>query len=188
MMTRTTKAALCATALIGALTVSASAQNTADDWKWVVDFSARHDGWDTACDQHKESKDRRCYVRYVDVYAPRPQFGAAFAFVQWGEDGQPFIEFSFERGVRFTGNRFTVTEGGNAVWTYDTAQCAGTRCLLEGAAADALFDELTPGRQLEFRLVDGYGRAWTRQWPVDEFAPALADFREQSAERGLPAN
>ena len=187
-MTHALKTAFCAAALAGTLAAPAGAQNTADDWKWVVDFSSRHDGWDTSCDQHKERKERRCYVRYVDVYAPRPQFGAAFAFVQWGEDGESVIEFSFERGTRFRDGGFAVIEGDGNVWALDTAQCAANRCELTGDEADALFAALTPGRDLTLRFADRYGRIWERQWPAGGFAAALADFRAQSMARGLPGS
>ena len=182
------KTALSAAALTGMLAVSAGAQNTDDDWKWVVDFSSRYDGWDTACDRHKEREEQRCYVRYVDVYAPRPQFGAAFAFVQWGEDRRPSVDFSFERGTRFRDGGFAVTEGDGNVWALDTARCAANRCELTGDEADALFAALTPGRDLTLRFADRYGRIWERQWPAGGFAAALADFRAQSVARGLPGS
>lgn len=180
---------LAATAVLsGALAATAGAQNSTDDWKWVVDFSSRHNGWDTACDHHMERAEKRCYIRYVDVYAPRPRFGAAFVFVQWDQTGRPYAEFAFEPGTRFAEDGFAISDGESAVWRYDTDRCDRTLCRMEGDAAAELFGLFEGDRQLELRFSDRHGRDWERVWPTEGFTAAMADFHAQSEVRGLPGN
>lgn len=187
-MRRTIKGLASAAVFYGALTAIAGAQNSTDDWKWVVDFSSRHNGWDTACDHHMDRAEKRCYIRYVDVYAPRPRFGAAFVFVQWDEAGRPYAEFAFEPGTRFTENGFALSDDGSTVWRYDTGRCDGTLCRIEGDAAAELFGLFEGDRQLELRFSDRHGRDWERIWSTAGFAAALDDFHTQSQARGLPGN
>ena len=66
---------------------------------WVADHFTSFGGWDSVCDHRSTDgvKEQRCYLRYVDVFSPRPKFAAQFIFVTPG----PEIQIGLERGTRF---------------------------------------------------------------------------------------
>jgi invasion protein IalB len=166
----------------------AHAQNTADDWKWVVDHFKVFGLWESACD-HRDignGEERRCYVRVVDVYAPRPDFGAAFVFIsRTAVEGLRF-EFTFERGTEFEPGGFAIMQNGVPAFDYAPARCeAGTRCLITGEEAKSFAASLTPDASLRLAFTDKSGRHWERMWSGHGFAEALDDLGRQSARRGL---
>lgn len=156
---------------------------------WVVDHFKPHGPWETICDRRMRdgALRRRCYIRYIDGYAPEPKFGASFAFVT-NETGQGLrLQFGFEPGTRFVKDGFVLARGGKTVWRHDTTLCAGGNdCVLTGSAATALVAALRQGGTLRFGFTDRHGRKWKRDWEAAHFAAAYADYRAASAARDLP--
>lgn len=188
MKTNLTGLALLALVSSVSLASPAMAQNTTDDWKWVVDHYKTLGIWDSACDHRDIGKgyEQRCYVRVVDVYAPRPDFGAAFVFLtKTAQDGLRF-EFSFERGTQFEAGGFAVMQGDEAVFDYAPARCeGGTRCVISGDEAGRFAKALAPDATIRLAFTDGLGRAWSRDWSASDFSAALADLTTESERRGL---
>ncbi len=174
--------------LVLPLASPAMAQNTVNDWKWVVDHYKTLGIWDSACDHRDigEGIEQRCYVRIVDVYAPRPDFGAAFVFVtRSAQDGLRF-EFSFERGTQFEAGGFAIIEDGESTFDYAPGRCeGGTRCLISGQEAERFASALGEDAVIRLAFTDSMGRDWQRDWSGKGFAAALADLRAESEKRGL---
>ncbi|MEM7427897.1 MAG: hypothetical protein AAF441_17530 [Pseudomonadota bacterium] len=160
--------------------------DTAGDWR-PTHFE-RFDGWDSICDERGEDADlqMRCYVRYVDVFSPRPKFGAVFSFITpEGRDGYK-IEFGIEQGVRYRADGFQIERGEEVVWTLP-ADCRRARpCLLEKKAATEFIDTVRAGGgNLIHRFTGRYGKAHDLAWPLAPLMLALDDFERAAAQRGL---
>ena len=174
-----------ALALLTLLAAPASARQLIEDWK--VDHFKPYGLWESICDHRERDGDtvRRCYVRYVDGYAPHPKFGASFAFVT-PDDGGLRFEFGFEPGTTFAPNGFALERTDGSIWSHDTSQCeGGNNCAFTGAEADMLATQLSDGADLVFTFTDRHGRDWRREWSGAQFSAALSDFKAAAAERGL---
>lgn len=172
----------CVLMASGAAAQDRSGADTAGEW--VVTHQTRIGGWDSMCDERTtgDTLEQRCYVRYVDVYAPRPNFGALFLFVT--ADG---VEFGMERGIRFgvTGPR--ITRGGKDVWQENRFGCRrGWTCKLGPADAQAFLDIAADSDALAFTFTDRDDRPQDLNWDLSEFAEVLSDWRAQSQARDLP--
>lgn len=169
------------------LIAPAQAQNTTRDWQWIVDHQSNFGEWVSACDHRKEDEDeRRCYIRYVDVYARQPQFGATFMFLMAPEPGEIEFELSFERGTDFDGKPLALVNGDVTAWTHDPREChRGTRCTFTGADAEALANTLSEGGEFQFDFTDNHDRSWELRWDATNFADAYADFNRERAARNL---
>lgn len=181
--------ALLAAAFLACLCLPAAAQqeNTVEDWSWTVDHYEQKGMWISACDHRDDNgkKLERCYLSVVDVYSPRPLFGAAFVFLTPPTPETLKFEFRFERGVGFEDGGFAIRRDGQAVWTYDTERCPDLKCLFEGEEAAALAATLSQPGELRLAFTDKFFRSFERIWPNEGFAEMLADFRAAKAERGL---
>ena len=115
----------------------------------LVDYHAIYGLWDVACDTAMHGTDRGCYIQYVEVYRPRPEFAAAMVEVVMhpGADGQPdpHIRFDIEPELSFrhTYIHTVLPEGPRAV---ALTHCAGNTCRVTGDAARALLREWRRGR------------------------------------------
>ncbi len=184
-------------ALVGALAFpgQALAQDRAGNdtpGEWKVTHFEPYGLWETICDERKtgENLEQRCYVRYVEVFSPRPNFGAAFAFVQPDTDnGGVKHEYSFEQGTTFSPDGFRIEVDGKPTWSFDTGACiGGTRCVLLGPqAADVAAVIGQPAESITFALdfTDKIGRAWNLRWESGKLADAIADMLEQAKSRDL---
>jgi hypothetical protein len=186
-------AALAATSF-AAMSFAATAQgrdgsDTPGAWK-VTHFQP-FGLWDSMCDDRAtgDELEERCYVRYVDVYSPKPQFGAAFAFiVPDARDGAVNFDFGFERGTRFTKDGFRIDDAGSPAWVLDAPPCdGGGSCAFEGAKAVELEKVLdaaaTPA--FVFQFVDRYGRDMTLTWQSEGLTDAIDDMRAQARNRSI---
>ena len=174
---------------VGLATGSAMAQNTTDDWKWVVDHYKNFGIWTSACDHRDlgEGQEQRCYVRVVDVYSPRPNFGAAFVFANRTKEDGVVFEFSFERGTVFAQEGFTVKRGHKVLFTYDAFnRCeGGTTCVLSGPDRMRLVDALNEGGTLRLAFSDRRGMDWVLNWSGEGLSDALKDHLTESDARNL---
>lgn len=188
---RTTLNLFAALMMIANLAVTTAwAQNTPDDWKWVVDHFKTFGIWEVACDHRELDKSRgeekRCYLRVVDVYAPRPDFGAAFLFVTRTSGEGLRFDFGFEKGTEFEAGGFAVIQDNTNTFGFEPARCeAGARCLIQGNEAERFAVSLSDDAHLRLAFLDRLGRDWERTWTGQGFAEALADLTRESEKRGL---
>ncbi|MEZ5778396.1 MAG: hypothetical protein R3E44_08545 [Paracoccaceae bacterium] len=159
--------------------------NTPGDW--VVTHQKHFGLWDAVCDERPEDGEmtQRCYIRYVDVFSPRPDFAAHFLFVTPEADGVR-IEYGSERGTRFVPGGNWIERGGSKVWLADRIDClTGGECVLEADAAADLYDELRAGGAWRFIFADRHGQVQDLTWDLTPFAAAAEDFEAEAAARGL---
>lgn len=158
--------------------------DTASDW--IAQHFTSFGLWDSVCDERVENTvlKQRCYLRYVEVYSPRPNFLATFAFI-FTEDGQSVIEMGFEKRTRYNKDGFRVEKDGKTIWALDDACLTTSSCRLTGARAQSLLSELSRGDMLiqDFRDRTQQDRVLT--WDLSQFAEALADYRMAAADRAL---
>lgn len=155
------------------------AQDTAGAWKPT--HTARFGGWDSTCDALGDTQ--RCYLRFVDVYAGRPQFGVLFAFIEATARGET-AAFGIEFDTPLTADALIVRKADAVIWQ-NTSCTDGIDCRFEGADAAALVAALAEGDTFEARFLDSYNRPQDRQWDLADFATALNDLRAAARIRGL---
>ena len=151
---------------------------------WVVTHHAIYDIWNVLCDERDEAGTpvQRCYLRYVDVFSPRPKFAAQFLFITPG----PKIDFGMEPGTLFLPGDFRIERQGTAVWQTNWPGClTGLTCKFEGDDAKTLVTEMLAGDGFRFTFRDRHGQAQDLTWALSEFPRAWADFEAQSHTRGL---
>ncbi len=155
--------------------------------EWIVDHYRPFGLWDSICD-HRTTGDvmgQRCYLRYVEVFSPRPTFAAQFVFVTPG----PEIEIGLERGTRFAPGGMRIEAGSATIWTTDRRGCMaprlGSSCVFTGEDAADLLAALTRGAAFLFDFTDRHAQPQSLRWDLTRFAYALADFEREAAARGL---
>ncbi|WP_371228271.1 hypothetical protein [Roseovarius sp. 2305UL8-3] len=145
--------------------------------------------WDVACDTAMDGTDHRCYIQYVDVYRPRPDFAAAMVEVVMheGVDGQadPHIRFDVEPGFTFRDTSIAVITP-SGPWPVDIAHCAGSTCRISGDPARALLDSWAKGKVINLEIEEGRAQPAKLSWPLDDITTMLDDFATQRAARNLP--
>ncbi|MEM6711096.1 MAG: hypothetical protein AAF590_02315 [Pseudomonadota bacterium] len=149
---------------------------------WSPTFTARHGLWDVTCDARGqgEAREERCYVRYIDVYSPRPNFGVVFLFLEI-EGGAPKISLGREFETDLEATTLRVLPG----WERPEGVCLSGPCEVLGPDALAMAEALAAGGMLEIGFTDMIDRNQLRQWPSDGFAQALEDVTREAVARGL---
>jgi len=151
--------------------------------EWIVTHQKAFGLWDSFCDERTTGDllEERCYVRYVDVFSKRPNFGAMFFFLTPGE-----IEFGLERGMEFEPDGFRVERDGEVVWQETRRPClAGRECKLTAQDAADFEALLEKGGEMQFTFTDPDGNPRDLTWNIDRMDETLADFRAQAVARGL---
>ncbi len=141
----------------------------------------------SSCDERMEGDalKQRCYLRYVDVFSPQPNFAAQFFFVVNTDDG-PEVDFGLEPGTLFSPNGFRIEDMGGDIWKTRRIGClTGLSCTFSGEDAAILLQAMQDGTAFRFTFRDRHGKAQDLTWPLLGFAEAMADFKAQSAKRGL---
>lgn len=185
-----TTRALIAAALMLAPAVPAASQDRAGNdtaGDWVVTHYAPFGLWDSICDERPEANGihQRCYIRYVEVFSPRPKLAAHFAFVT-PDKGGVRIEYGSEAGTRFVRDGNRVERDGQPVWTAKRAGClSGGRCVFEGAEAQKFYGQLQDADTWRFDFADRHGVLQSLEWDMTRFSEAAADFEREVAARGL---
>lgn len=152
--------------------------------EWIVTHHKPFGLWDSMCDKRitGETLEQRCYLRYVDVFSPRPNFGALFAFIT----PDNAIEIGIEAGTVFKPDGLTIRSQTDILWTMPHRPCLfGGACKFSGPEAGQILQDLASGSALHFDFIDRHGTQQSRQWDLTRFAAALADLRQQSDARGL---
>ena len=157
-------------------------RDTASDW--VVDHYKPFGLWDTICDHRitDGAREERCYIRYVEVFSPRPNFAAQFIFVTPG----PEIEIGLERGTLFPKGGMRIEDMGGVLWKSDHILCrTGLSCTFRGEDAKVLLNAMSDGTVFAFDFRDRHGAAQSLRWDLTRFAEAVEDFERQVATRKL---
>lgn len=156
--------------------------DTAADW--VVDHYKPFGLWDSACDHRMTDgvKEERCYLRYVEVFSPRPKFAAQFVFVTPG----PEIEIGLERGTRFPKGGIRIEDMGGTLWQTNHILCrTGLSCNFDGDDAQIILNAMADGTVFAFDFTDRHGVPRELRWDLTAFSEAMADFTRESAARNL---
>ena len=151
---------------------------------WIVDHYKPFGLWDSICDHRQTGgmTEQRCYIRYVEVFSPRPKFAAQFLFVTPG----PAVEIGLERGTRFAENGIRIEDASGTLWQTNLAACRlALDCTFEGADAETLLSAMAKGTTFAFDFTDRHGTPRELRWDLLPFAQALADFRTEAKARGL---
>jgi len=176
---------LCAILVLFAVpTYAQDRQGRDTPGEWVVDHYHSFGQWDSVCDHRitSELREERCYVRYVDVFSPRPKFAAQFLFLTPG----PSVQLGVERGTRFADTGIRIESGTEVTWQTADRDCLrGRDCAFSGDEAVALVGAMGSSETFVFAFRDRHGDARELRWDLSSFAPALDDFRMQAAARGL---
>lgn len=156
----------------------------------LVDYHEIYDRfWDVACDTAMDGSDRMCYVQYVDVYRPRPEFAAAMVevVVHQGEDGQPdpHIRYDIEPGLSFEETSVFV-EGPDGRVPIDVSACRSNTCRFSGQEGRDMLALWRSGTALHLEIEEGRGDPARLAWPLGRIDEILDDFAAQRASRGLP--
>ncbi|MEX0350396.1 MAG: hypothetical protein AB3N15_13315 [Paracoccaceae bacterium] len=159
--------------------------DTASDWR--VTHYQSFGIWNSICDERAEDTllVQRCYLRWVDVFSPRPKFGGQFIFVTPEPDGYR-IEFGIEPGTLFSPDGFRIEHEGKVTWRTRWPGClTGLNCAFTGSDADELLAVMEGGGTFRFTFRDRHGAKRDLNWPLAEFPAAIADFKVQAKSRGL---
>lgn len=179
---------LLAILLLAATATSAQdlqGNDTASNWKGT--HHARFGIWNSICDERVEYGElvQRCYLRWVDVFSPRPNFAGQFIFIVPEDTGYK-VEFGIESGTFFHPNGFRIERAGEAVWRTRWPGClTGLGCDFYEDDADDLIGQMRQGGAFLFDFRDRHGVSRTLNWPLDGFDGAWADFQQQSRLRDL---
>ncbi len=145
--------------------------------------------WDVACDTAMDGTDQLCYIQYVDVYRPRPDFAAAMVEVvmHGGADGRadPHVRFDIEPGFTFRDTRIAVITPSGAQ-TVDIAHCKGSTCRISGEPARVLLTTWAKGSVMTLEIEEGRAQLAQLSWPLNDIVPILEDFAAQRSARDLP--
>lgn len=172
---------IMALAMLAAPATSQDRDGNDTPGEWQVTYQNPYGLWDVFCDAR--DTEERCYIRYVEVYAPRPDFGAMFVFIT--PDG---VEFGMETGTLFGDTGPRIEKDGAQVWAANRLGCrTGVSCNLTGDQAAAFLDAAGDGGALRMTFTDRQGRPQDLTWGLSRFAEAVADWQTQSTARGLPA-
>ncbi|MCK8484601.1 hypothetical protein MUY21_11200 [Aliiroseovarius sp. S2029] len=155
---------------------------------WRVTHQSKSGIWTTACDERGagEALEQRCYIRWVDVFSPKPKFAALFVFIT-NADNRPEVAFGTEAGTLFSPGGFRIENGGRRVWNTLRPGClTGLRCTFTGDDALKLIGVMQSEGEFAFEFRDRHGTSQSLRWPLSGFADALERFNAQSGLRGLP--
>ena len=163
--------------------------DTAGDW--VTTHYQSFGQWDSACDERPLTTEpgsgieRRCYLRYVDVFSPRPEFAAQFVFVAHEGNGVR-VRFGSEPGTRFVRGGFRVERDGRTVWSTARTEClTGGECIFRNEEGAGLLEVLRQGGVWRFDFTDRHGKLRSLTWDLSPFATAFADLTAETDKRGL---
>jgi hypothetical protein len=197
-----------------ALPTPALGQSGAIDPEQDVDHFRAFGRWEVLCDVKRTTGEKRCYIRVVDVYSPRPDFKAAFVFVtaHKAEAGKPKpapgaparslpekteepraalrFEFSIEPGFAWAARPLSIAVPKRPKAGLPMVRCGQPSCAVRDDDAAALADTLAANARegvdlvLSFREKDDALRDLA--WPLAGFKEAMADFAAARSQRGLP--
>jgi invasion protein IalB len=141
--------------------------------------------WDSVCDERQTDDilEQRCYLRYVDVFSPRPNFAALFTFVNATADGLT-LDFGIERKTRFKPSGFRLERDGETIWENTSTLCLTFRkCFYDPNEAKPVLALMKAADVFRFEFIDRHDQEQSLSWDMSEFGDALQDQAEQIALR-----
>ncbi len=145
--------------------------------------------WDVACDTAMDGSDARCYLQYVDVYRPRPEFAAAMVEVVFhaGTDGtpDPHVRFDIEPGLSFEDTEVNVETPDGDV-PLNVSDCRSNSCVISGEAGRDILAVWRSGTALRLTIDEDRDVPAQLSWPLNEMTAILDDLAAQRAARALP--
>ena len=181
-------AALCSLPVLWsgmAAAQDADGNDTPGDWR--VEHYQEFGIWKSICDERGEGETfkQRCYIRYVDVFSPRPKFAAVFTFV-FEKDRKTAFQYAFERGTVYADDGLRIDRDGATSWKASDTCRTGPNCLIENAAeVEETLAAFAGGGELVQIFKDRHGVDRTLKWDLTGFDKALADYKTESAKRNL---
>ena len=155
----------------------------------LVSYKQVYDGnWELVCDTATDGSDTSCYVQYVEVYRPRPEFAAAMVeIVMHDTDGQPdpHLRFDIEPGLSFADVTTTLRTPDGAQ-PLDLTHCRSNTCTLTGDDSRAILTQWRDATALDLTIEEGRDTPAQLSWPMPSMASLLDDFAAQRAARDLP--
>jgi len=164
---------------------SLSGENRPSNWR--VTFQEQFGLYSTFCDEREASGtlEKRCYIRYVDVFSPRPDFGAIFFFITPQGSGN-HVDFGLEPGTTFERNGFRIERDGMPLWVNDRVSCHfGFACAFEGDEGASLIALMREEGSFMFEFTDRNGAPQQLNWPLTGFDEAYSTYMRERAARGL---
>jgi len=154
--------ALAAATLVAVALGHASAQDAQGNdtpGEWIVEHYEEYGIWKTICDERTldNKLEQRCYIRYVDVFSPRPKFAAVFAFV-FQKQGKTAFQYAFERGTTYRPDGLRIEKDGAITWRASATCRIGPNCLIEDAGeVDTVLSAFSAGGSLVQEFTDRHG-------------------------------
>lgn len=154
-------------------------------------FFKNYDGWwDLVCDAALDGSDEHCYLQYVDVYSPRPDFRAAMVELTYSEDeagnSEPHLLFNIEGDLSFRQARMAVRRADQVEVPLPLTGCNGAACSIKGEAASTFLAEWQQGESLTIELIERDDQPKLLSWPLGNMPVILAGLAEQRKARNLP--
>lgn len=174
-------------ACLPGLTIAQDREGNDTPGDWRVDFVDPHGLWTAFCDWREENgaPHKRCYIRYVDVFSPRPDFAAMFLFVTPEPDGS-MVDFGIEAGTLFDPDGFRIVRDGETTWSTRFPGClTGLSCGFRGGDGAELLQDMRAGGAFRFTFTDRHGAPRDLTWSLDGFDAAWTAFAEQARMRDL---
>ncbi|KAG1713709.1 hypothetical protein GQR58_002179 [Nymphon striatum] len=159
---------------------TASAQDrdgndTAGQWRHT--HAESYGLWESICDEVEvdEVPMERCYIRYVDGFSPRPNFGALFSFVNATSEGVT-LDFGIERGTRFKPSGFRLERDGQTIWENESILCLRLQdCFYDPEQARPIIELMASADVFIFDFTDRHDQEQTLVWDMTAFGDALED-------------
>lgn len=150
----------------------------------AVDFFESHGNWEALCDQLPDNpQSARCYLRLIDVYSPRPDFGAYVGFITLDDDNDQEFELSLEPGATLTGKGFNLNVNGNETWMLDQSLCKENQCNIGGVDLGRMVNAAQTAQSFEVSFIDKSGKQWQRNLSSSDFTKAYNAFLSASKSR-----
>lgn len=162
---------------------AADAQNRGQDpTAFTLTHFGGHGPWEVFCGQFAEEAAERCWIRYTDVYSPRPNFKAVVMNIVPSDRSDAGIRYDI--GVEATDSWIN---GGITVgdWFLGLSRCLVGTCTVDGDTADALTAQWRDADETTIRFFELGVTRVELTWSTVEFAAALDDFQSAAAARGL---
>ncbi len=170
---------------LGGAAVAQDLQGRDTAGNWRVTHHTSHGIWKSICDEREEhgALKQRCYIRWVDVYAGHPDFGALFTFITPRENapaGQHDVMFGPELGTVFLPDGFVVKQDQEIIWHMSGVGCLLLAdCELDASQSDEALQAMLNGSGLEFSFIDPHFRRFDLSWSLEGFSDAFETYQTQ---------
>ena len=149
---------------------------------WKVDLYQAHNGWDLICDRYEGTKERRCYLRYVDTYSQDP-FGAAVFFIQHHSEEGTQLSVDLEKDNHVISSAFQKSD--NEEETKLFSHCISNSCVLDKEKTGQFMMLAARADLWLLSIQEANGNSRRLELDVSTFANAERNFVTELKKRGL---